>query len=88
MQKGQGKTLWVPRNQAYYRIVIVQTRIRGRGDSDHYSAQRPGTTEGYLRSIGMEGVREALESLSPKEDATEIIAFDKMFGTDSGRSEK
>jgi site-specific recombinase XerD len=48
----------------------------------------PGTTERYLKSIGMERVREALESLSPKEVEAEVIAFNKMIGTDSGGAEK
>jgi len=37
------------------------------------------TTEGYLRRIGLERVRDALESLTPKTGSAEIIAFEKMF---------
>lgn len=35
-----------------------------------------------MKSIGMERVREALESLAPKVENAEVIAFEKMFGTD------
>jgi integrase len=38
------------------------------------------TTEHYLRRIGLERVREALESLSPKTTEAEVIAFEKAFG--------
>jgi hypothetical protein len=33
-----------------------------------------------LRRIGIERVREALESLSPKKPDAEVIAFEKAFG--------
>jgi integrase len=38
------------------------------------------TTERYLRRIGLERVRKALESLSPKTVEAEVIAFDKVIG--------
>jgi integrase len=55
-----------------YEVAAIQSILR------HKS---PGTTERYLKSIGMERVREALESLSPRVEDAEVIAFDKMIGT-------
>lgn len=62
-----------------YEVAVIQSILR------HKS---PSTTERYLRSIGMERVREALEGLSSKTEAAEVIAFKKAFGTDEGRAEK
>lgn len=62
-----------------YEVAAIQQILR------HKS---PGTTERYLRSIGMERVREALENLSPRSpEGAEVIdinkAFDRMFGSDA-----
>lgn len=62
-----------------YEVAAIQSILR------HKS---PGTTERYLKSIGMERVREVLESLSPKVEEAEIIAFEKMFGTDDVKAGK
>ena len=35
-----------------------------------------------MRRIGLERVREALESLSPKTADAEVIAFEKAFGNE------
>jgi integrase len=51
-----------------YEVAAIQAILR------HKS---PGTTERYLRSIGME----PLESLSPKEEGAGIVAFDKVYDT-------
>ncbi len=40
------------------------------------------TTEHYLRRIGLERVREALESLSPTTADAEVIIFEKAFGNE------
>ena len=58
-----------------YAVAAIQPILR------HKS---PRTTELYLRSIGIEGVREALENLSSPFDkiTAEVIAFDKFFGTE------
>ena len=57
-----------------YAVAAIQPILR------HKS---PRTTELYLRSIGIEDVREALENLSSPFDKekAEVIAFDKFFGT-------
>lgn len=52
-----------------YEVGAIQAILR------HKS---PNTTERYLRSIGMERVREILEALSPKQ--AEVIAFDRNLG--------
>ena len=48
-------------------LAIIQTILR------HKS---PTTRERYLRSIGLERVREAFESLTPKAEAAEVIELD------------
>jgi len=55
-----------------YDLGVIQAILRHRS---------PSTTERYLKSIGMERVRDALESLSFKTEKAEVIAFDKFFGT-------
>lgn len=50
-----------------YELSIIQVILRH---------QRPSTTERYLRSIGLEHVREALESLTPK--TAEVIPIDQV----------
>jgi integrase len=59
-----------------YGVAAIQPILR------HKS---PRTTELYLRSIGIEGLREALENLSSpfdkEKEKAEVIAFDKFFGT-------
>ena len=57
-----------------YEVAAIQSILR------HKS---PSTTERYLRSIGMERVREVLESLPNNSTSTkeaEVIEFDRMFG--------
>jgi integrase len=52
-------------------VANIQAILRHRG---------PKTTEHYLKRIGLERVRNALESLSPKTADAEVIVFEKMFG--------
>jgi len=57
-----------------YEVAAIQAILR------HKS---PGTTERYLRSIGMERVREVLENLpSSSTIQAEVIAFNRMFEND------
>jgi hypothetical protein len=56
-----------------YDLGVIQSILRHRS---------PSTTERYFKSIGMERVREALKSLSPRTDAAEVIAFEKAFVKD------
>ena len=60
-------------------LGVIQAILRHRS---------PSTTERYLKSIGLERVREALESLSLKADSAEVIAFKKSFGIDKDKAEK
>ena len=50
--------------------------------------QSAGTTELYLKSVGLEGMRAALETISLKSRQTEVIAFNKVFGTDEATAGK
>jgi integrase len=60
-------------------LAHIQTILRHRKST---------TTEHYLRRIGLERVRDALESLSPKTTDAEVIAFDKAFGSEQSGSGK
>ncbi|MCB2168160.1 MAG: site-specific integrase [Deltaproteobacteria bacterium] len=48
----------------------------------------PTTTERYLKSIGLERVREALESLSNKSGKADVIEFDKVQETGESEIQK
>jgi single-stranded DNA-binding protein len=41
----------------------------------------PGARIAVVGRIGLERVRDALESLAPKEEEAEVIAFEKMLGS-------
>ena len=57
-----------------YDLGVIQAILRHRS---------PSTTERYLKSIGMERVRDALESLSPKSEA-EVLSIDQAYDRVAG----
>ena len=57
-----------------YEVAVIQTVLRH---------QSPNTTEKYLRRIGLERVRDALEDIAKAEDA-EVIPISEMAKKRSG----
>ncbi len=60
-----------------YEVGAIQAILRHK---------RAGTTERYLRSIGMERVRDVLEDLKPEK--AEVVPFNRSLGGRGGRARK